>query len=425
MFILTDIFSLSFLTKYKNYFVTFGIEFLILLLGFIIFRIANEKMTEVGFSEYTLSRRNISFLQPLLMIGLGVAVPRYVSIYPQRNSFLPASLFLMSIVSILFVIVLTLGSTVFSHLFFGNEKYHSYILPMALLLVGYGFHAILYGFLRGKKEVYFSNLIQLLNIGILPVLILFYTQDVKLLLYINSIFLMFNCLVFILLIFVKHKIRIEIKSCKEDSILMLKYGLPRVLGDFALLALLTFPTYIVLSLQKNVLIGGDVAYSITLFNLVGAAFGPLSLVLLPEIASFLAEKRIDLIKKRFYVFVVISLFLTMIGYALFYFFHDFVLNLLLGSNHRSEIFEIAKVVLLGSFGYVLYIVLRSFLDAIHVKAKNATNLIIALSVYIGLILYGYSNEVSIQSYLYYFVISVNLLGLLTFIKTYNTLKEIK
>ena len=416
---------MSFLKKYKNYFVTFGIEFLILLLGFIIFRIANEKMTEIGFSEYTLSRRNISFLQPLLMIGLGVAVPRYVSIFPQRNSFLPASLFLMSIVSILLLMILTFGSAVFSNLFFGNEKYQIYILPMALLLVGYGFHAILYGFLRGKKEVYFSNLIQLLNIGILPVLVLFYTQDVKLLLYINSVLLLFNCLIFITIVFIKNGIKIELQSCKEDAVVMLKYGLPRVLGDFALLALLTFPTYIALSMQKNVLVGGDVAYSITLFNLVGAAFGPLSLVLLPEIAGFLAEKRVDLIKKRFYVFLVISLLLTLFGYALFYFFHDVVLNVLLGNKHRSSIFEIASIVLLGSFGYVLYIVLRSFLDAIHVKAKNATNLIVSLGVYVLLILYGYSKDVSLNSYLYYFVMSVNVLGILTFIKTYHTIKEIK
>lgn len=296
---------------------------------------------------------------------------------------------------------------------------------MALLLVGYGFHAILYGFLRGKKEVYFSNLIQLLNIGILPVLVLFYTQDVKLLLYINSVLLLFNCLIFITIVFIKNGIKIELQSCKEDAVVMLKYGLPRVLGDFALLALLTFPTYIALSMQKNVLVGGDVAYSITLFNLVGAAFGPLSLVLLPEIAGFLAEKRVDLIKKRFYVFLVISLLLTLFGYALFYFFHDVVLNVLLGNKHRSSIFEIASIVLLGSFGYVLYIVLRSFLDAIHVKAKNATNLIVSLGVYVLLILYGYSKDVSLNSYLYYFVMSVNVLGILTFIKTYHTIKEIK
>jgi O-antigen/teichoic acid export membrane protein len=394
-------------------------------LSFVIFRVANERMADIAFSEYTLSRRNISFLQPLLMIGLGVAVPRYVSIHPKRDSFLPASLILMTIVSLLFLLVLTLGSGLFSNLFFGDGTYQNYILPLCILLIGYGYHAILYGYLRGKKEVYFSNLIQLVNIGFLPISVLLYTQNVQQLLLLNGVFLLISCLIFGLYVFIKRQIQIDFQSCWEDAKLMLNFGLPRILGDFALLSMLTFPTYIVLSLQKNVLTGGDVAYSITLLNLVGAAFGPLSLVLLPEIGGFLAEKRIDLIKKRFYVFVLLGIILTLIGYLTFYFFHEFILKLLLGKDHRNEIFDIAQIVLLGSFGYVLYIILRSFLDAIHVKAKNATNLMIALTVYIAMAGYGYSMHVKSITYIYYFVISLNTLGLLTFIKTYNTIKNLK
>jgi O-antigen/teichoic acid export membrane protein len=416
---------LSFFSKYKNYVITFGTEIIILFLSFVIFRVANERMTDIAFSEYALSRRNISFLQPLLMIGLGVAVPRYVSIHPKRDSFLPASLMLMTIVSFFFLLVLTLGSGFFSNLFFGDLTYQNYILPLCILLIGYGYHAILYGYLRGKKEVYFSNLIQLVNIGFLPISVLLYTQNVQQLLLLNGIFLLVSCLIFGLYVFIKRQIQLDFPSCWEDAKLMLNFGLPRILGDFALLAILTFPTYIVLSLQKNVLTGGDVAYSITLLNLVGAAFGPLSLVLLPEIGGFLAEKRIDLIKKRFYVFVLSGIILTVIGYLTFYFFHEVILNLLLGKDHRNEIFEIAHIVLLGSFGYVLYIILRSFLDAIHVKAKNATNLLIALIIYIAMAGYGYSMHVKSITYIYYFVISLNTLGLLTFIKTYNTIKNLK
>jgi O-antigen/teichoic acid export membrane protein len=383
-------------------------------------------MTDIAFSEYALTRRNISFLQPLLMIGLGVAVPRYVSIHPKRDSFLPASLMLITIVSFFFLLVLTLGKGFFSDLFFGDYYYYqNYILPLCILLIGYGYHAILYGYLRGKKEVYFSNLIQLVNIGLLPISVLLYTQNVQHLLLLNGGFLLISCLIFGLYVFIKQKIQLNIQSCWEDAKLMLNFGLPRVLGDFALLAMLTFPTYIVLSLQKNVLTGGDVAYSITLLNLVGAAFGPLSLVLLPEIGGFLAERRIDLIKKRFYVFVLSGITLTVIGYLIFYFFHEFILNLLLGKDYRNEIFEIAQIVLLGSFGYVLYIILRSFLDAIHVKAKNSTNLVIALAIYIALAGYGYSMHVKSITYIYYFALSLNALGLLTFIKTYNTIKNLK
>lgn len=422
---LLNLYFLSFFAKHKNYVITFGTEFFILILSFVIFRIANERMSDVAFSEYALSRRNISFLQPLLMIGLGVAVPRYVSIYPKRDSFLPSSLILIVIVSFLFLIGMTLGSSFFSKVFFGDLSYQAYILPLCILLIGYGFHAILYGYLRGKKEVYFSNVIQLVNIGFLPISVLLFTSNVELLLLLNGLFLLVSCVIFGLIIFFKRQIKLDKQSFIEDAELMLKFGLPRILGDFALLAMLTFPAYIVLSLQQNVLSGGDIAYSITLLNLVGAAFGPLSLVLLPEIGGFLAEKRIDLIKKRFYVFVLSGISLTVIGYLTFYFFHELILNLLLGKDHRNEIFRTAQIVLLGSFGYVLYIILRSFLDAIHVKAKNATNLVIALVIYIAMAAYGYSIHVKSTTYIYYFVISLNTLGLLTLIKTYNTIKNLK
>jgi len=191
------------------------------------------------------------------------------------------------------------------------------------------------------------------------------------------------------------------------------------------LALLTIPAYVVLYLQHNLSAGGDIAYAITLFNLVGAAFGPISLVLLPEISKFLVESRIDLISKRFYFFVFSSLLLTVAGYLIFILFHESILNLLLGKNYRHEIFEIARVILLGSFGYVIYIVLRSFLDAIHVKAKNSVNLLISLGVYAVMILCGYLNGVSMYYYLCCFVIAVNLLGVLTFIKTYYSIKKLE
>ncbi len=416
---------MSFFVKHKNYIVTFGTEFFILILGFIIFRIASERMTEIGFSEYALSRRNISFLQPLLMIGLGVAVPRYISISPDRNSFLPAGLFLLAVVGTIFLIILGLGNRFFSTLFFGNDKYQSFIVPLTILLIGYGYHAILYGYLRGKKDIFFSNFIQFLHVGILPIMVLFHTQNIPSLLLFNGVILILLCVVFSISIFIKNNIQLDIKLCLEDVRTLLNYGIPRVLGDFALLAILTFPAYIVLSISKNVLLGGDVAYSITLLNLIGAAFGPISIVLLPEIGGFMREKRFDLIRNRFYVFVLSSITLTLIGYLIFYFFHDFIFNILLGTNHRKELFDMASIMLLGSFGYVLYIVLRSFLDAIHVQAKNATNLIIVLIIYVLLIVYGNSNDVPLNDYLYYFVVSLNILGILTLIKTYLSLKNLK
>jgi O-antigen/teichoic acid export membrane protein len=255
--------------------------------------------------------------------------------------------------------------------------------------------------------------------------VLLCAKDVEQYMYFNALFIFICSLFFSVFVFRQNRIEFNRSLFKEDSAILLSYGLPRVFGDFALLALLTIPAYIVLSVQHDLLAGGDIAYAITLFNLVGAAFGPLSLVLLPEISKFLVESKFNLIQQRFYFFVLASLALTAFGYLVFIGFHNVILSLLLGANYRPEIFEISRVVLLGSFGYVLYIVLRSFLDAIHVKAKNSANLLIALASYLLLLAFCFWSNSSVVSYLYAFVIAVNVLGLLTFIQTYYSIKKLK
>ena len=415
---------MNFTSKYRNYIITFGVEFIVLILGFLVYRIASENMSELGFSEYTLSRRSIAFLQPLLMIGLGVAVPRYVSIYTLRNTILSSSMILLLAASIILSIAMLFNQEYFAILFFGDTKYIVYIFPLILLLIANCFHAILYGFLRGKRHIYSSNIIQLINKAILPLLVVIYTSNIYELLYINSIILIVNCIIITLIIIRYNPISLKIKKFIVDSRVLLKYGLPRVLGDFSLLALLTAPTYLILYFQNNILISGDVAYSITLLNLIGAAFGPLGLVLLPEIAHFMQFKQHHLIQKRFYAFIVLSMILTVFGYVIYYLFSEQILSLLLGEEYRKSIEDLSITILLGSFGYTMYIVLRSFLDAIKVKATNAFNLIISLFIYIVLTYFNHTYDASVNEYLYSFVISINVLGVLTFIQTYRAIKKL-
>jgi O-antigen/teichoic acid export membrane protein len=381
-------------------------------------------MSEYGFSEYNLARRSISFLQPLIMIGLGVAVPRYTSMYPQRNSILPTGFFLLVLSALFFSSIIVGLKEYFATLFFGEESYSPFIFPLLLLLLGYCFHSILFGFLRGKHNVYFANGIQLLNLGFIPIAVLLYTSDVLSLLYITSILLLFACLSISVILVFKYSFNLNKIRILVDSKTLLNYGLPRVLGDFALLALITSPTYIILSFQDNTLIGGDVAYSITLLNLVGAAFAPLGLVILPEVASFLTARNYTMIKSRFKLFIVVSLALTFLGYLLFYFFSDFILSILLGDDYRENIINVSLIVLSGSFGYGLYIILRSFLDAIKVQATNAINLIITLILFALLIFYCYTNNFGTNEILIVFALCMNFLGLLTLVQTYYAVKRL-
>jgi len=380
-------------------------------------------MTDYGFSEYNLARRSISFLQPLFMIGLGVGIPRYTSKYPQRTSILTAGIILMTIAAFVLSAIVFIGREYFATLFFGDLSYQSYIAPLLLMLFGFCFHAILYGFLRGKHNVYFANGIQLLNIGVIPILVLLYTSNVLNLLYFTGVFLILSCFGIVLIVMYQYQSTFSKKKLMVDSKTLLRYGLPRVLGDFSLLALITAPTYLVLYFQDDLLISGDVAYAITLLNLVGAAFAPLGLVILPEVATFLNEKNHNMIRRRFRLFVIMSLIATVFGYVVYYFFSDFILSILLGSGYRHNIVKVSLIILSGSFGYGLYIILRSFLDAIKVQATNAFNLIITLIFYFALIVYNYNQQAEIEAYLISFAVSMTFLGIITLIQTHLAIKR--
>jgi O-antigen/teichoic acid export membrane protein len=389
-----------------------------------VFRLAYTNLEEVGFSEYTLIRRSISFLQPLLMIGLGVAIPRYVSLEPGRSSLLPSGLIWMSLSILVICSSLWLGRFYASYLFFGSENYHRYILPIAVMLSLYGLHAVIYGFLRGMFKVFQANFVQLVNVGIIPTVSVYFTKNVNDLLFWNIALLTGSLLLFISFHIIRMKIRFTKVQFVADSKLLLVYGLPRVLGDFALLGLLTIPTFLILNLEKNVLLGGDVAYSLTLLNLAGAAFGPLGLILLPEIVSAMRVGNLIFIRRRFFVFTLVCLGLTFLGVLIFYLFSDSILGVLLGKEYRYSIIPTSKIILLASFGYCLYIVLRSFLDALKVKASNSINLLICLAVYGMLIGIGKYWDLDFNFYLFSFVGIMTLLGLLTFIESYQSIKKL-
>lgn len=358
------------------------------------------------------------------MIGLGVAVPRFVSLYPERHSNLSSALVLIFFSFLVFGAIIIVNKVYFAQLFFGGEQYSKYIIPLFLLLAGYCFHALLFGFLRGKHFVYFPNIIQLINIGLLPILIILNISNILTILYLNGSILLFNSLVLSLFLLSKYGSAFQSKKFLADVKTLLNYGLPRVLGDFSLLLLITLPSYLVLYIQNDILLSGDVAYSLTLLNLVGAAFGPLGLVLLPEIADFMNKKQYTYIKKRFVAFCAVGLSLTLIGYLIYFFFSESILKLLLGNDYRESVNYLSLIVLKASFGYALYIILRSFLDAIKVKAVNSFNLIFSLCLYALLLVLVYIQQGSIESYLNAFVISITFLGLVTLVQTYRLVKSL-
>src|ERR1041385_4657052 len=109
-----------------DYVFTFFAEFIVLLAGVFVYKLAAKHLGDDGFSGYALCRRTISFVQPLLIIGLGVGIPRYIAMsmadssYKKHGNYFVAGIILMLVISVPVLLAMLLFSNQFSFLLFGD-----------------------------------------------------------------------------------------------------------------------------------------------------------------------------------------------------------------------------------------------------------------------------------------------------------------
>jgi len=210
----------------------------------------------------------------------------------------------------------------------------------------------------------------------------------------------------------------DLKNLKKSIKELLIYGALRVPGDFVLAGFLAFPAYFTAHMVKDDLeTAGYVAFSMSLLNMVGAAFGPICLILLPKASIIIKNKDFSLLKDQIAKITYWTFGLTLIGVIVIELFANQIINIYLGKESVTLIYSI-RVTFIASFGYTIYISLRSILDAYYVKAVNTINIIISFVFFIVLQAISYyfvtNNYVSI---LYCFVLSMILLGILTYYET--------
>src|SRR6266849_9492025 len=63
----------------REYGGTFATEFTVLACQLLTYKLAAHFLGKTGFSEYAVARRTISLIYPLPLLGLGIALPRYIA----------------------------------------------------------------------------------------------------------------------------------------------------------------------------------------------------------------------------------------------------------------------------------------------------------------------------------------------------------
>lgn len=411
----------------KDYILTFIVQFINLASVFLVYKLAAEFLGTDGFSGYALSRRTISLIAPALLMGLAVGIPKYIAhgyADPNQNNpdaYFISALIILAPVVLIFCIFFNLFNGTFSFLFFGSSDYGFLILPITCMVTGNTLHTLCYSYFRGRLLMLRANLLQIINIGIIPPAIFFlFGKTLSSVLTVTGISWILVSLIFSIFLPIR-SVFCSLKKLVPYAKEIIGYSIMRVPGDFALSALLALPAILTAHIAGTK-VGGYVAFGIVVFNMGGYFFAPISTILLPKASHMIAKSDYNALKYDLKRMLIFAICLTTLGVVILEIFTAQLIEIYL----KKDFFEtivIVKIIAIAVIPYVVYILLRSIIDAGYVKPINAINMIISNLFFIigaATILLFERNYIYIVAL---FTMAIWILGALSLFATHNIFKR--
>ena len=372
-------------------------------------KILSNYLTVEDFGRYNIIKRSTSVITFVLVGGLGISMPRYLSISISKKNFRGVQAYLTA--SWLYLFVIFVSTTVFylslynslTAIVLGTNDFLFYILCLMYAMTG-AINTYIYSYFRGIGKFKQFNLSQIIAQALLLVPFLFRINDLFLLI---CAWTFFN-IIFIVSIFIKehqsyHQIKCRYKVSANDVIEKFKelftYSFPRLVGDFFLFAYSAFP---VIYIGYNLGFQQASYYSVgvSLVSIVTPMFSFLGVVLLPSISKMIANRQIsdanELITKVAFVYAGIAILLTV--------------ALCLGMELMIHIFFADKYLIAAKVGRVIaisllpqsmYLLYRNPNDAASVFPFNTIILAVSFCILVtGFVIF---NSIYQYAYVYLFV----------------------
>jgi O-antigen/teichoic acid export membrane protein len=368
----------------KEYAPTFLTEFTVMASQIIVYKLAAHYLAKQGFSEYALARRTVSLIFPIPVLGLSVGLPRYISFSNGRNDresadrYFGATLWCAGIASLLCVVLINLFAGAFSYLFFGSQSYRGLAFPISLMILGLCEHTVACGYFRGHMELNRANVLQLINLALLPILVFFSARHSleAILTTLGSLSIMTSSLALCLT-----PLRAMARKSGTEIQELLRYGIQRVPGDFFLMALFTLPATIVAHLY-GVEQAGFVAFGISIVSMIGGVFAPVGLVLLPKATWMLAEGAHRDLRAHLKLIIRITVGGSAAIVFLAWMAMPNAIRIYLGTGF-DHVVPIARVLIFAALPYCLYLVVRNLVDAYHEHGVTAAILGAGLALFLA------------------------------------------
>ena len=377
----------------RDFFTTFVTQVIVLASTTLTYGLASRFLGLDGLGAYMLVRRVVTSVQPTMLLGLAVALPRYIATVaegnsPKRGLYVLAGSSVMLASALSFAAVLQIFPDTATGLLFGSVDHRNLLLPLSIMLLGAAAHATVYCYYRGRLLMNAANLLQVVNLGVIPLTIVgvLRSKRAEEILVLTG---MANLLV--TSAFSPLPIRDSLVACRRvtrvwsglrrSAIELLRYGLPRVPGFLAASGLLVLGP--VLAAHYTTM--REVAYINAgqgLLQIMAAFVAPLGLVILPRFSHWLAQNRHEQVREQLETLLTGSVHIAVFVMPQFLVFAGPLLALWLGPE-GAEAEPVVRILAVALPFYLLYEVLRNPVDAGAVRALNARNAYLALVLFLA------------------------------------------
>lgn len=391
----------------KDIFWTLFGQILIMVVLLLMNKALSNLLTVEEFGRYNIVRRSTSVITFVLVGGLGITMPRYLSISIGKKdvrgiqAYLFASwVYLLIIVGCVSLVYLLLYKEL-ATIVLGSNDFDFYVACL-LYAVTAAINTYIYAYYRGIGKFKLFNLSQIIAQILLLLPILFQIDN---LFYIICSWTLLN-IVFIISILVKenrnyHSVMCKFRASVKMDLVKLKeifvYSFPRLLGDFFLFSYSAFPVIYV-----GYFLGQDQAsyYSVgvSLVSMVTPIFSFLGVVLLPSISKMIAIKQMPVANRLVTRVALVYLCLSLVLTTILYFKMDLLIHLFFADKYLVA-GEIGKILALSLLPQSMYLLYRNPNDAASVFPFNT----IILAVSFVLLVCGFLMFDTLSQYAYVYL----------------------
>lgn len=361
----------------RDYLASFIAEAVAVLSSLLLYRIAAAQWSLEGFAEYTLSRKVLSAILVVGLVGMDLALVRWIaSEAPERRDaggrYLTAALAIAMSASLAVAVILLALPAPLARILYGEPGHEDLLPPLALLTIGGSLQGLAYGYERGHLRIGRAALLLVLNAGVTPLAAVVLSPGSIA----GALVLMGAGWTLVGGVLVALRARSFTRVAPVRP--LLAYGSSRGLGLLLQMAFLAAPA-VVAANRSGIVEGGSVAFALLAVGLLSTALTPIGVVLMPRGAQMIRERAVQRLRAHVRMLLAVVVPSVTVVVLLIEVLAGVLLPAYLGPSYAAGV-PALRGIAWSAIPWSVFVTLRGLLDASDLRPLNARNLLTAAAV---------------------------------------------